>query len=226
MTGVGKDTFVKGKRSCTVPFFGLFYLLCGLLCLFEFQCFVFNRTILQCHCLRNYYQFDIFGQSFDGTGGRLYNRYISAHQEIPFNLYRYRIGGLCLLYKIHGPAMAASAWSGSGSRIGISLQSVDGCLGQFKLGKLSGIDIQPDLCRWFYWICSDVSDWRILFQTLGMESLFSDTDSFISYDDSISHPASEYQAWQSSKERGGREKFFVCSGVSAIGKKPSFFVIR
>ena len=58
-----------------------------------------------------------------------------------------------------------------------------------------------------------------------MESLFSDADSFISYDDSISHPASGYQAWQSSKERGGREKSFVCSGVSAIGKKPSFFVL-
>ncbi|RHO67987.1 hypothetical protein DW085_06250 [Clostridium sp. AF50-3] len=55
-----------------------------------------------------------------------------------------------------------------------------------------------------------------------MESLFSDADSFISYDDSISHPASGYQAWQSSKERGGREKSFVCSGVSAIGKKRRF----
>lgn len=68
-----------------------------------------------------------------------------------------------LLYKIYGPALDHASWDGPVCRDRLSVQSADGCLGQYQPGKTAGSDLQSGSCRRVHRVCGDVGDWWILF---------------------------------------------------------------
>ena len=113
MTGAGKDTLVKGKRSCTVLFFSAYFIYYAVYCVFSSFIVLFlteqGYSATVCGIITSLTF--LANLLMEPVGGYITDTF----------LYRYRINGVCLLHKIHVPVMAASAGAGSGSRIGLSL---------------------------------------------------------------------------------------------------------
>ena len=221
MTGAGKDTLVKGKRSCTVLFFSAYFIYYAVYCVFSSFIVLFlteqGYSATVCGIITSLTF--LANLLMEPVGGYITDTFLPTRRYLLvcigivsmvcafctkfMNQSWLLLPGLVLAAGLAYPfSQLMDAW------VNLSKESYPGLIySRIRAGGSIGFAVMS------------------VIQTLGMESLFSDADSFISYDDSISHPASGYQAWQSSKERGGREKSFVCSGVSAIGKKPSFFVL-
>ena len=108
MTGAGKDTLVKGKRSCTVLFFSAYFIYYAVYCVFSSFIVLFlteqGYSATVCGIITSLTF--LANLLMEPVGGYITDTFLPTR--------RY-------LHKIHEPVMAASAGAGSGSRIGLSL---------------------------------------------------------------------------------------------------------
>ena len=223
MTGAGKDTLVKGKRSCTVLFFSAYFIYYAAYCVFSSFSVLFlteqSYSATVCGIITSLTF--LANLLMEPVGGYITDTFLPTRRYLLvcigivsmmctfctkfMDQSWLLLPGLVLAAGLAYPfSQLMDAW------VNLSKESYPGLIySRIRAGGSIGFAVMS----------------VILFQTLGMESLFSGADSFVPYDDSVSSPSSRYQAWKSPEERGGREKPFVCSGVSTIGKKPSISVL-
>ena len=120
MTGAGKDTLVKGKRSCTVLFFSAYFIYYAVYCVFSSFIVLFlteqGYSATVCGIITSLTF--LANLLMEPVGGYITDTFLPTRRYL---LVCIGIVSMVCLHKIHEPVMAASAGAGSGSRIGLSL---------------------------------------------------------------------------------------------------------